>query len=74
MLRKSDKEKLGLILASFDPVAVDALGSELLGHDPNDLEYLTLADGLLGQMNGAEIVGGGSNVSCYNGSRGGQRL
>jgi len=52
------EEKLGLILASFDPVAVDALGSELLVHDPNDLEYLTLADGLLGEMNGFEIVRG----------------
>lgn len=50
------EEKLGLILASFDPVAIDALGSELLGHDPRNLEYLTLADGLLGNMDGGEIL------------------
>jgi len=43
-------EGLGLILASFDPVAVDAVASELLGHDPATLEYLTLADGRLGSM------------------------
>ncbi|MHC4745267.1 MAG: DUF362 domain-containing protein [Planctomycetota bacterium] len=52
------EERLGLILASFDPVAVDALGSELLGHDPRDLEYLTLADGVIGNMAGVEIVQG----------------
>lgn len=50
------EEKLNLILASFDPVALDAVGSELLGHDPEDLEYLTLANGLLGEMNGTEII------------------
>jgi len=50
------EEKLNLILASFDPVAIDAVGSELLGHDPGNLEYLTLADGLVGNMDGAEIV------------------
>lgn len=50
------EENLDLILASFDPVAVDTLGSKLMGHDPKDLEYLTLADGLIGNMNGAEIV------------------
>ena len=50
------EEKLNLILASFDPVAIDALGSKLLGHDPKSLEYLTLADGLIGNMDGAEIL------------------
>ena len=52
------EEALGLILASFDAVAVDAYGSELLGHDPKDLEYLRLSNGLLGNMNGAEIIRG----------------
>ena len=50
------EEKLNLILASFDPVAIDALGSELLGHNPKNLEYLTLADGLLGEMDNVEII------------------
>jgi len=45
-------KKLDLILASFDPVAVDAVGSRLLGHDPRKIEYLTLADGWLGNLAG----------------------
>jgi uncharacterized protein (DUF362 family) len=49
---------LGLILASFDPVAVDAVGSELMGHDPRKLEYLTLANGVHGTMDNIEIVEG----------------
>jgi len=51
-------KKLGLILASFDPVAVDTVGSKLLGHDPKKLPYLTLSDGLHGQMDNIEIVTG----------------
>ena len=50
------EEDLNLILASFDAVAVDAVGSDLLGHDPEDLKYLTLANGLLGEMNDTEII------------------
>lgn len=50
------EEKLNLILASFDPVAIDALGSRLLGHNPNDLEYLRLADGLLGNVNNTRTI------------------
>jgi len=48
--------KLGLILAGFDPVAVDAAGSRLLGHDPRQIEYLRLADGVLGDMGNTRIV------------------
>jgi uncharacterized protein (DUF362 family) len=51
-------KKIGLILASFDPVAVDTIGSELLGHNPKKLPYLTLANGLLGNMHNIEIVNG----------------
>jgi len=50
--------KLGLILASFDPVAVDTVGSRLMGHDPKKLPYLTLSNNLHGQMNNVEIVTG----------------
>jgi uncharacterized protein (DUF362 family) len=50
------KKKLGLILAGFDPVAVDTIGSELLGHDPRRLPYLTLADGLLGSMHDIQVL------------------
>jgi uncharacterized protein (DUF362 family) len=52
------QKNLDLILAGFDPVAVDAIGSELLGHNPKRLEYLTLANGLLGSMDNIEIVKG----------------
>jgi uncharacterized protein (DUF362 family) len=48
--------KLGWILASFDCVAVDAVGSELLGHDPRTLEYLALANGVLGDMDNIRIL------------------
>jgi uncharacterized protein (DUF362 family) len=49
-------KKIGVILAGFDPVAVDTVGSQLLGHNPKRLKYLTLADGLLGSMDDIEIV------------------
>jgi uncharacterized protein (DUF362 family) len=44
------QKKLGFILAGFDPVAVDAAGSELLGHNPRKIEYLRRANGVLGNM------------------------
>lgn len=44
------QKKIGLILASLDPVAVDAAGSRLLGHDPRKIQYLKLADGRLGHI------------------------
>lgn len=50
------KKKIGLILAGFDPVAVDTIGSELLGHNPRRLPYLTLANGLLGTMDDIEVL------------------
>jgi len=43
-------KKLNTILTGFDPVAVDAKGSALLGHDPKRIDYLRLADGVLGSM------------------------
>lgn len=49
---------LGLILASFDPVAIDAVGSELLGHDPKKIQYLTLANNVLGSSDNIEILNG----------------
>lgn len=48
--------QLNLILASFDPVAVDAVGSELLGHDPSRIEYLQLANGTLGSMDDIQVI------------------
>jgi uncharacterized protein (DUF362 family) len=50
------KKKIGLLLAGFDPVAVDAVGGELLGHNPRKIQYLKLADGLLGNMSNIEII------------------
>jgi len=49
---------IGLILAGFDPVAVDAVGSELLGHDPKRIEYLRLSNNLLGCMDDINILEG----------------
>lgn len=49
-------KKLNTILAGFDPVAVDAVGSRMLGHNPKKIEYLKLADGLLGSMKDVEII------------------
>ncbi len=51
-------KNIGLILAGFDPVAVDTLGSKLLGHNPKKLAYLTLANGRLGSMDDIEIING----------------
>jgi uncharacterized protein (DUF362 family) len=51
-------KKLGLILAGFDPVAVDAVGSEMLGHHPRKIQYLTLADGRLGNLDHIDILHG----------------
>ena len=51
-------KKTGLILTGFDPVAVDTIGSKLLGHNPKKLPYLTLANGQLGSMDNIEIVEG----------------
>jgi len=42
------EKRIGRILAGFDPVAVDAVGSDLLGHDADRIEYITLAEGVLG--------------------------
>ena len=50
------KKHIGLILAGFDPVAVDTVGSELLGHDPGWVHYLTTAEGRLGSMRDIELV------------------
>jgi uncharacterized protein (DUF362 family) len=52
------KKHLGLILAGIDPVAVDAVGSRLLGHEPEWVHYLTLAEGRLGTMRDIEILEG----------------
>ena len=52
------KKPVNLILAGFDPVAVDAVGSELLGHDPAWVHYLTSAEGRLGSMKNIEILTG----------------
>jgi uncharacterized protein (DUF362 family) len=47
---------LNTILASFDPVAIDAVGSEMMGHIPASIEYLALANGRLGSMDNIEIL------------------
>jgi len=44
-------KRLNTIIAGIDAVAVDALGSRLLGHNPDTIAYLQLANGKLGNMN-----------------------
>jgi uncharacterized protein (DUF362 family) len=48
--------KYNEIIAGFDPVSVDTVGSILLGHDPYRLDFLTLADGRLGTMKDYELI------------------
>jgi uncharacterized protein (DUF362 family) len=50
------KKHVGVILAGFDPVAVDTVGSRLLGHEPEWVHYLTLAEGRLGSRKDLELV------------------
>ena len=52
------EKKLNKIIAGTDCVAVDALASQMLGHKPQELEYLVMADGLLGDMENINIVKG----------------
>jgi uncharacterized protein (DUF362 family) len=52
-----NRKRIGCILAGYDPVAVDTVGSRLLGHDPWTIEYLTLAHGKLGTMDDIEYEG-----------------
>lgn len=42
--------RLNTIIAGMDAVAVDALGSRLLGHNPDTIAYLQLANGKLGKI------------------------
>jgi uncharacterized protein (DUF362 family) len=51
-----NKKEVGVILAGFDPVAVDAVGSRLLGHEPGWIHYLNQAEGRLGSMRDIEII------------------
>lgn len=49
---------LNTILAGSDPVAVDAVGSRMMGHKPDDIEYLVRAHRLLGDMENVGVVEG----------------
>ncbi len=48
---------LNTILAGFDPVAIDAVGSQMMGHEPASIEYLALANGPLGSMDDVQMLG-----------------
>lgn len=52
------RKEVGVILAGLDPVAVDAVGSRLLGHEPGWIHYLNQAEGRLGSMQDIEIITG----------------
>jgi hypothetical protein len=42
--------------ANFGGVAIDAVGSELSGHNPKKIHYLTLANNVLGSLDNIEIL------------------
>jgi uncharacterized protein (DUF362 family) len=52
------EKKIGKIIAGADCVAVDSVASQMLGHNPQNLEYLVMADGLLGDMKNINILKG----------------
>ena len=47
------KPPVNRILASFDPVAIDAAGAGLLGFDWRKIDHIRLADGVLGHVHAA---------------------
>jgi len=49
-------KKFEAILAGADPVAVDAVGSQMLGHKPEKIKYIKWADGVIGSMQDIEII------------------
>jgi uncharacterized protein (DUF362 family) len=49
-------KRFDTILAGFDPVAVDAVGSRMLGHDSERLEYLVKAEGIIGTQQGIREI------------------
>ena len=51
-------KKIGLILASFDPVVGDAVSSAPPGHVSRKIEYLRLANGVLGDVDNTRILEG----------------
>ena len=60
---------LGLLFAGFDPVAVDAHGSRLLGHDPAKIEYLRMAQGKLGDRHDTRVLDGADPAERREASR-----
>ena len=48
----------GVVLASADPVAIDAVAARLMGFDPNRIDHLRwCADDGIGSLDGYEVVG-----------------
>ena len=48
--------KIGKILASFDPVALDSYLAKIFGFDWRKIKYLVLSDKILGNANDFEVV------------------
>ncbi|MEE8574305.1 MAG: DUF362 domain-containing protein [Thermodesulfobacteriota bacterium] len=47
---------VGLIVCGFDPVAIDACGTELLGRDPDSIGHIVMANGVIGNSAYEEVV------------------
>lgn len=53
-----DPIKMGLMVFGTDPVAVDALGSRIMGVNPNDVSHITMAEKQgIGTTEGITVVG-----------------
>jgi uncharacterized protein (DUF362 family) len=46
-----------VILASYDPIAIDIVGSSILGWDPKNIDYLNYAQETFGERKMIEIIG-----------------
>ncbi len=46
----------GLVVASYDPVAIDAYGASLLGKDWRDIGHIRMADGIIGSADFSTLV------------------
>ena len=58
-------QRLNLLFAGLDPVAVDALGAKIFGFDPQDIKYLKLASRKgLGNMSSV-IIGDRIENVCF---------
>ena len=57
-MKWENRENLGFVSASNDPIELDALVTALLGRDPNTVEYLKLVADTFGGWNEEAVTRG----------------